>query len=144
MGFVPGSGQASDLLRRSRGPAPDAVDLAVQAGETLAAVGGGPVKAGDKLETTRLNDANQANPKGSRGASEVRTGLLKNKAQVIGTIDTSIPVPVPPELSIAEVPRLFTAALGLASRPRCSRSAMWSSAQIASQTPSRWNLRKML
>jgi len=43
--------------------------------------------AGDKLETTRLHDANQANPKGSRGASEVRTGLLRNKAQVIGTIE---------------------------------------------------------
>jgi SulP family sulfate permease len=34
--------------------------------------------------------------------------------QVIGTIDTRIPVAVPPELSVAEVPRLFTAALGLA------------------------------
>ena len=37
-----------------------------------------------------------------------------------------------------------TAALGLASRPSRSRSAVCSSAQIASQTPSRWNLRKML
>jgi hypothetical protein len=37
-----------------------------------------------------------------------------------------------------------TAAEGLASRPRRSRKAMCSSAQIASQTPSRWNLRKML
>src|SRR5262249_32554793 len=34
--------------------------------------------------------------------------------QVIGTIDKRVPVPVPPELSFAEVPRLFTAALGLA------------------------------
>jgi SulP family sulfate permease len=34
--------------------------------------------------------------------------------QVIGSIDTSIPVPVPPELAVVEVPRLFTAALGLA------------------------------
>jgi SulP family sulfate permease len=34
--------------------------------------------------------------------------------QVIGSINTSVPVPVPPELSVAEVPRLFTAALGLA------------------------------
>jgi SulP family sulfate permease len=34
--------------------------------------------------------------------------------QVIGAIDTSIPVPTPPELSVAEVPRLFTAAIGLA------------------------------
>lgn len=34
--------------------------------------------------------------------------------QVIGTIDTSIPAPVPPELAITDVPRLFTAALGLA------------------------------
>jgi SulP family sulfate permease len=34
--------------------------------------------------------------------------------QVIGAIDTQIPVPVPPELSFAELPRLFTAALGLA------------------------------
>jgi SulP family sulfate permease len=34
--------------------------------------------------------------------------------QVIGTIDTRIPDFVPPELSFAEVPRLFTAALGLA------------------------------
>jgi SulP family sulfate permease len=34
--------------------------------------------------------------------------------QVIGAIDTRIPVPVPPELSFAEVPRLFTGALGLA------------------------------
>jgi SulP family sulfate permease len=34
--------------------------------------------------------------------------------QVIGAIDTRLPVPVPPELSFAEVPRLFTAALGLA------------------------------
>jgi SulP family sulfate permease len=34
--------------------------------------------------------------------------------QVIGTIDTKIPVSVPPELSVAEVPRLFIAALGLA------------------------------
>lgn len=37
-----------------------------------------------------------------------------------------------------------TAALGLASRPCRSRSAMCSSAQIASQTPSRWKARKML
>jgi sulfate permease, SulP family len=34
--------------------------------------------------------------------------------QVIGAIDTSIPVPVPPELSFADVTGLFTAALGLA------------------------------
>jgi SulP family sulfate permease len=34
--------------------------------------------------------------------------------QVIGSVDTRVPVPVPPELSAAEVPRLFTAALGLA------------------------------
>jgi SulP family sulfate permease len=32
---------------------------------------------------------------------------------VIGTVDTSIPSPVPPELSLAEVGRLVTAALGL-------------------------------
>jgi SulP family sulfate permease len=32
----------------------------------------------------------------------------------IGPIDTSIPAPVPPELAAADVPRLFTAALGLA------------------------------
>ena len=37
-----------------------------------------------------------------------------------------------------------TAAEGLASRPIRSRSAMCSSAQIDSRTPSRWNLRKML
>ena len=37
-----------------------------------------------------------------------------------------------------------TAADGLASRPIRSRKAMCNSAQIASQTPSRWNLRKML
>jgi hypothetical protein len=37
-----------------------------------------------------------------------------------------------------------TAADGLASRPIRSRKAMCSSAQIASHTPSRWNLRKML
>jgi SulP family sulfate permease len=36
------------------------------------------------------------------------------KMQVIGTIDTSIPVPVPPELSFADISRLFTGALGLA------------------------------
>jgi SulP family sulfate permease len=34
--------------------------------------------------------------------------------QVIGPIDTTIPVPVPPELTLKEVPLLFTAALGLA------------------------------
>jgi SulP family sulfate permease len=34
--------------------------------------------------------------------------------QTIGTIDTSLPSPVPPELSVNELPRLFTAALGLA------------------------------
>jgi SulP family sulfate permease len=34
--------------------------------------------------------------------------------QVIGLIDTSIPVPVPPGLAFTEVARLFTAALGLA------------------------------
>ncbi len=37
-----------------------------------------------------------------------------------------------------------TAADGLASRPIRSRSDICSSAQIASQVPSRWNLRKML
>jgi hypothetical protein len=37
-----------------------------------------------------------------------------------------------------------TAAEGLASRPVRSRKAICNSAQIASQTPSRWNLRKML
>jgi hypothetical protein len=37
-----------------------------------------------------------------------------------------------------------TAAEGLASRPSRSRKAMCRSAQIATQTPSRWNLRKML
>jgi len=36
------------------------------------------------------------------------------------------------------------AAVGLASRPACSRRAKSNSAQIASQAPSRWNLRKML
>jgi SulP family sulfate permease len=34
--------------------------------------------------------------------------------QVIGSIDTTIPVPVPPELGFADVARMFTAALGLA------------------------------
>jgi SulP family sulfate permease len=34
--------------------------------------------------------------------------------QVIGSIDTRIPAPVPPELSVVELPRLFTAALGMA------------------------------
>src|SRR5262249_27983466 len=34
--------------------------------------------------------------------------------KVIGAIDRSIPVPVPPELSVAELPRLFIASLGLA------------------------------
>jgi len=34
--------------------------------------------------------------------------------QVIGAIDTSVPTPVPPELSVADLPRLVTAALGLA------------------------------
>jgi SulP family sulfate permease len=34
--------------------------------------------------------------------------------QVIGAIDTSLPVPVPPELSVVDLPRIFTAALGLA------------------------------
>jgi hypothetical protein len=37
-----------------------------------------------------------------------------------------------------------TAADGLASRPTRSRKAMCNSAQIASHTPSRWKLRKML
>ena len=37
-----------------------------------------------------------------------------------------------------------TAAKGLVSRPIRSRSAISSSAQIASQTPLRWNSRKML
>jgi SulP family sulfate permease len=34
--------------------------------------------------------------------------------QTIGTVDTTIPSPVPPELSLAEIGRLVTAALGLA------------------------------
>lgn len=34
--------------------------------------------------------------------------------KVIGTINTSIPVPAPPDLAFDEVPRLFIAALGLA------------------------------
>jgi SulP family sulfate permease len=34
--------------------------------------------------------------------------------QVIGAVDTSLPVPVPAELAFEDVPRLFTAALGLA------------------------------
>ena len=37
-----------------------------------------------------------------------------------------------------------TAALGLASRPSCSRTAACSFAQIAAHVPSRWKLRKML
>jgi hypothetical protein len=37
-----------------------------------------------------------------------------------------------------------TAAEGLASRPIRSRNAICGSAEIASYTPSRWNLRKML
>ena len=37
-----------------------------------------------------------------------------------------------------------TAAEGLASRPVRPRKAICSSAQIASQVPSRWNLRKMM
>jgi hypothetical protein len=37
-----------------------------------------------------------------------------------------------------------TAAEGLASRPVRSRNAICNSAQIAFQTPSRWNLQKML
>jgi hypothetical protein len=38
----------------------------------------------------------------------------------------------------------MTAAVGLASRPSCSRNVMCSSSQMASHTPSFWNLRKML
>jgi hypothetical protein len=38
----------------------------------------------------------------------------------------------------------MTAAVGLASRPRRSRKVMCSSSQMASHTPSFWNLRKML
>lgn len=40
--------------------------------------------------------------------------LVAADMQVIGEIDTRIPVPVPPELSLTEAPRLFTTALGLA------------------------------
>ena len=35
--------------------------------------------------------------------------------KVIGAVDTSIPSPIPPELSLADVFRLFTGGLGLAS-----------------------------
>jgi|SRR6516162_1671316 len=37
-----------------------------------------------------------------------------------------------------------TAAEEMTSRPICSRKAMYSSAQIASHAPSRWNLRTVL
>jgi hypothetical protein len=43
--------------------------------------------SGNEMKTTRLHDAAPANPRGNRGASEIRAGLLKNKAQVIGTIE---------------------------------------------------------
>ena len=38
----------------------------------------------------------------------------------------------------------MTAAVGCASRPSCSRKGVCSSSQIASHTPSFWNLRKIL
>src|ERR1700730_5065135 len=38
----------------------------------------------------------------------------------------------------------MTAAVGLASRPSCSRKVTCSSSQMASHTPSFWNLRKIL
>jgi hypothetical protein len=38
-------------------------------------------------KTQRLGDGNQANPKGSRGSSEVRAGLVRNKSRVVGTIE---------------------------------------------------------
>lgn len=42
---------------------------------------------GGKWRKTKLNDGNQATPKGSRGASEIRTGKLKGGTELIGTIE---------------------------------------------------------
>lgn len=40
-----------------------------------------------KWTTTKLDDANQANPKGNRGASEIKTGSVGRAAPVIATIE---------------------------------------------------------
>jgi len=41
----------------------------------------------DKWTTTKIGEGNQANPKGSRGASEVKTGWVGKKVPVIATIE---------------------------------------------------------
>src|SRR5262249_1790153 len=40
--------------------------------------------------------------------------FTSHEVAIIGTVDTNLPSPVPPELSLADVGRLLTAALGLA------------------------------
>lgn len=44
-------------------------------------------KAGDKFTTKHLGEGNQANPKGNRGASEIKQGKLKNGKKYIATIE---------------------------------------------------------
>jgi hypothetical protein len=44
-------------------------------------------REGDKWKKTQLGAGNQANPKGSRGSSEVKRGKLKNGTPVIATIE---------------------------------------------------------
>ena len=89
-------------------------------------------------------DAGGMNDDPKRQAFGVDKGVALAPLDLFSGVIAYLAVKTAPFSAAFNVWLSMTAAVGLASRPSCSRSVMCSSSQMASQTPSLWNLRKML
>jgi hypothetical protein len=87
------------------------------------------------LDARGMNDGPQRQPFG------VDKGMNLAPIDLLPGVITIKPAPFSAAFSVW---LSMTAAVGLVCRPRCSRKGTCSSSQMASHTPSFWNLRKIL
>ena len=90
------------------------------------------------LDARGMNDGPQRQPFG------VDKGMNLAPLDLLPGVITYLAIKTAPFSAAFSVWLSMTAAVGLASRPSCSRKVTCSSSQMASHTPSFWNLRKIL
>ena len=98
----------------------------------------------DKPCAIAVLDAGGMNDGPQRQAFGVDKGVNLSPLDLLTGVIAYLAIKTAPFSAAFSVWLSMTAAVGLASRPSCSRKAVCSSSQIASHTPSFWNLRKIL
>lgn len=98
----------------------------------------------DKRRAVAVLDAGGMNDGPQRQAFGVDKGVNLAPLDLLSGVIAYLAIKTAPFSAAFSVWLSMTAAVGPASRPSCSRKVMCSSSQMASHTPSFWNLRKML